>query len=71
MRMENLKAKEPDAKNIVKARITAYSKEDAEKAASLLAAGTWKHHTVKQIRPLSGPDRKQPENVVYYVLLWN
>lgn len=71
MRMENLKAKEPEAKNIVKARITAFSKTDAEKAAALLADGTWKHHTVKQIMPLGHPDRKHPELIVYYVLLWN
>ena len=71
MRMENLKAKEPEAKNIVKARITAFSKTDAEKAAALLAAGTWKHHTVKQIMPVVHPDRKHPDLIVYYVLLWN
>lgn len=33
MRMENLAVKRPKASNIVKARITAYSMEEAKKAA--------------------------------------
>lgn len=66
MRMESLKVKEPESKDVVKARITAYNKEDAEKAAELMARG-WNHHSIKPIKPL-GP----PQNIVsYYVLLWN
>ena len=71
MRMEMLKVKEPSAKNIVKARITAFSDADAEKAAALLSAGAWSHHTVKRISQVVHAKQKQPKLAVYYVLLWN
>lgn len=70
MRMENLKAKEPDAVNVVKARITAYSKGDAERAAVTLAKG-WTHHMIKQIRTMIPKTPMNQELTVYYVLMWN
>lgn len=66
MRMETLKVKQPEAQNVTKARITAYSKEDAEKAAALLSKG-WTHSQLKEIK---GPG-VAPGTKVYYVLLWN
>ena len=67
MRMENFTAKNPEAANTVKVRITAYNEEDAKKAADLLS-GNWKHHRIK---PITTPGQKQPDTKAYYVLLWN
>ena len=68
MRMETLKAKEPEAVNVTKARITAYSREDAKKAADLISKG-WKHSQIKEIRPTS--PLLETKTVSYYVLMWN
>ena len=70
MRMENLTKAEPEAKDIVKARITAYSKEDAVKAADLLAKG-WKNHQIKRIHNVTKQPASHPELISYYVLMWN
>lgn len=70
MRIEKFCAETPSAKNIVKARISAFSKEDAKKAANVLAKG-WEHFTIKQIHNVAQPGRKAPELTSYYVLLWN
>ena len=70
MRMENLKVKRPDAKNITKIRITANSKEDAKRAADLLKK-EWTHYSMKPIRPIAPQNQGAPEIFSYYVLLWN
>lgn len=70
MRMEKLNTVEPEARNITKARITAYSKEDAVKAADLLAKG-WKNHQIKRIHTVTKQPPGNPELISYYVLLWN
>lgn len=68
--MEKLNTVEPEARNITKARITAYSKEDAVKAADLLANG-WKNHQIKRIHNVTKQPSCNPELISYYVLLWN
>ena len=70
MRMENLAVKRPKASNIVKARITAYSMEEAKKAADLLSTG-WTHHTIKRIMKPGQQNKRSPELFSYYILLWN
>lgn len=70
MRMEKLNTVEPDARNITKVRITAYSKEDALKAADLLTKG-WKDHQIKRIHNVAKQPPGNPELISYYVLLWN
>ena len=72
MRMEKLQVKKPEAKNVVKARITATCKEDAMKTAELLTvSGNWTNYQVKRIWPVKSPDRKAPDLFTYYALLWN
>ena len=70
MRMERFQAETPEAKNLVKVRITAGSRDDAVKATETLTKG-WTHHMIKQIRQAARPDRKRPGQIVYHVLLWN
>ena len=63
MRMEKLNTVEQEARNITKARITAYSKEDAAKG--------WKNHQIKRIHTVTKQPPGNPELISYYVLLWN
>lgn len=72
MRMETLQVKKPEAKNVVKVRVTATNKEDARKAAEVLAeSGNWTNYQIKRIWPVKSPARKAPELITYYALLWN
>lgn len=72
MRMEKLQVKKPEAKNVVKVRVTATNKEDAMKAAEILtASGGWTHYRVKRIWTVTPPGPLLPELITYYVLLWN
>jgi len=70
MRMEKLNIVKPEAKDVTKARITAYNKEDAVKAADLMAKG-WKNHQIKRIHSVTEQRPGNPELISYYVLMWN
>ena len=70
--METLQVKKPEAKNVVKVRITATCKEDAMKTAEILTvSGNWSHYKVTRIHSVAPAQRKAPELFIYYALLWN